>query len=64
MYTTIHDLYRPPLAAHRSITDSELAIVPGTSHALIIEKPGLCIRIILDFLTKDPAPTFMPIRRA
>ena len=52
------------LLLYRSITDSELAVVPGTSHALIIEKPGLCNQIILDFLTKDPAPTFMPIRRA
>jgi pimeloyl-ACP methyl ester carboxylesterase len=52
------------LLLYRSITDSELAVVPGTSHALIIEKPDLCNRIILDFLTKDPAPTFMPIRRA
>ena len=53
-----------PLRLYRGIPDSELAIVPGTSHALIIEKPDLCNRIILDFLTKDPAPTFMPMRRA
>jgi pimeloyl-ACP methyl ester carboxylesterase len=52
------------LLLYRGIPDSELAIVPGTSHALIIEKPDLCNRIILDFLTKDPIPTFMPIRRA
>jgi pimeloyl-ACP methyl ester carboxylesterase len=52
------------LLLYRGIPDSELAIVPGTSHALIIEKPDLCNRIILDFLTKDPTPTFMPIRRA
>lgn len=52
------------LLLYRSITDSELAVVPGTSHALIVEKPDLCNRIILDFLTKDPAATFMPIRRA
>jgi len=52
------------LLLYRGITDSELAVVPGTSHALIIEKPDLCNRIILDFLTKDPATTFMPIRRA
>ncbi|MGD0703057.1 MAG: alpha/beta hydrolase [Trebonia sp.] len=52
------------LLLYRGITDSELAVVPGTSHALIIEKPGLCNQIILDFLTKDPAPTFMPIRRS
>jgi pimeloyl-ACP methyl ester carboxylesterase len=52
------------LRLYRGIPDSELAIVPGTSHALIIEKPELCNRIILDFLTKDPVPTFMPMRRA
>jgi pimeloyl-ACP methyl ester carboxylesterase len=52
------------LVLYRSIPDSELAVVPGTSHALIIEKPDLCNRIILDFLTKDPAPTYMPVRRA
>jgi pimeloyl-ACP methyl ester carboxylesterase len=52
------------LQLYRGIPDSELAIAPGTSHTLIIEKPELCNRIILDFLTKDPAPTFMPIRRS
>jgi pimeloyl-ACP methyl ester carboxylesterase len=52
------------LLLYRNIPDSELAVVPGTSHALIIEKPSLCNQIILDFLTKDPAPTFMPVRRA
>lgn len=52
------------LRLYRGIPDSELAVVPGTSHALIIEKPDLCNRIILDFLTADPVPTFMPMRRA
>ncbi|HEY6787486.1 MAG TPA: alpha/beta hydrolase [Trebonia sp.] len=52
------------LLLYRGIPDSELAVVPGTSHALIIEKPDLCNRIILDFLARDPVPTFMPIRRA
>ena len=51
-------------AMYRGINGSELAIIPGTSHAVIIEKPGLCNEIILDFLTTDPAPTLMPIRRA
>jgi pimeloyl-ACP methyl ester carboxylesterase len=52
------------LDLYRGIADSELAIVPGTSHALVVEKPDLCNRIILDFLRQDPVPTFMPIRRA
>lgn len=51
-------------ALYRGIPGSELAVIPGTSHALIIEKPALCNEIILDFLTGDPVPTFMPIRRA
>jgi hypothetical protein len=38
--------------------------VPGTSHFLIQEKPGLCNRILVDFLTLDPAPTIAPVRRA
>jgi pimeloyl-ACP methyl ester carboxylesterase len=52
------------LAMYRAIPGSELAVVPGTSHILIIEKPELCNEIILDFLTKDPVTTFMPVRRA
>lgn len=51
------------LALYRGIADSELAVIPGTSHALIIEKPGLCNEVIVDFLTREPVPTYMPIRR-
>jgi pimeloyl-ACP methyl ester carboxylesterase len=49
---------------YRAIPASELAIVPGTSHAVPMEKPALVNTLILDFLTKDPAPTMFPIRRA
>jgi pimeloyl-ACP methyl ester carboxylesterase len=52
------------LAMYRGIPQAELAVVPGTSHALIIEKPALCNQIMIDFLTTDPVPTFMPLRRA
>jgi pimeloyl-ACP methyl ester carboxylesterase len=52
------------LALYRSIPDAELAVVPGTSHALIMEKPALCNQIMVEFLTTDPVPTFMPIRRS
>ncbi len=60
------DAIRPEhtLAMFRAIQDAELAIVPGTSHALIIEKPALCNQIMIDFLTTDPVPSLMPIRRA
>jgi len=49
---------------YRAIPDAELAVVPGTSHGLLVEKPALCNQLILDFLTTDPVPTMAPIRRA
>ncbi len=52
------------LSLYRALPNAELAIVPGTSHGLLVEKPGLCDAIILDFLSNDAAPTFAPIRRA
>jgi pimeloyl-ACP methyl ester carboxylesterase len=49
---------------YRSLPDAELAVVPGTSHGLLVEKPALCNLIITEFLTRDPVPTFAPILRA
>jgi len=49
---------------YRSLPAGELAVVPGTSHGLLAEKPDLCHVIITDFLTSDPVPTFAPIHRA
>ncbi len=49
---------------YRAIPNSELAVVPGTSHAHFMEKPSLVNRIVLDFLDNDPVPTMMPVRRA
>jgi pimeloyl-ACP methyl ester carboxylesterase len=49
---------------YRSLPRGEFAVVPGTSHGLPVEKPDLCNLLITDFLTKDPAQTFAPIRRA
>ncbi|MGB3369616.1 MAG: alpha/beta hydrolase [Rhodococcus sp. (in: high G+C Gram-positive bacteria)] len=43
---------------------AELAIVPGTSHGLLVEKPELCNALLLDFLVHDAVQTFAPIRRA
>lgn len=51
------------LDLYRGIPDAELAVVPGTSHVLILEKPDLVARLVLDFLTTDPVPTRVPIRR-
>jgi pimeloyl-ACP methyl ester carboxylesterase len=49
---------------YRALPNGELAVVPGTSHFLLQEKPALCNTIILDFLANDPASTVAPIRRA
>jgi pimeloyl-ACP methyl ester carboxylesterase len=52
------------LELYRALPEAELAVIPGTSHGLLVEKPGVCNTIVIDFLTNDPAPTFAPIRRA
>lgn len=52
------------VALYRAVPDAELAVVPGTSHALFVEKPDLVNRIVLDFLGNDPIPTMLPLRRA
>jgi pimeloyl-ACP methyl ester carboxylesterase len=51
-------------ATHEGIPDSELAIVPDTSHFLLQEKAALRNDIIVQFLTEDAVPTVAPIRRA
>lgn len=50
-------------ALYRALPDAELAVIPGTSHVLILEKPDLVGSMILDFLTREPIPTRAPIRR-
>lgn len=49
---------------YRSLPKGELAVIPGTSHGLLVEKPDLCNKIITDFFSLDPVETFAPIRRA
>jgi len=51
------------IALYRALPNAELAIVPGTSHGLLVEKPRLVNSIIIDFLTNDPIETYAPIRR-
>ena len=49
---------------YRGLPNAELAVIPGTSHGLLVEKPELCNAMIIEFLTTDPVPTYAPIRRA
>ncbi|MGH8983269.1 MAG: alpha/beta fold hydrolase [Acidimicrobiia bacterium] len=48
---------------YRALPNGELAVIPGTSHGLLVEKPDLCNTIMTDFLTTDAVPTIAPIRR-
>ena len=47
-----------------AIPNSEFAVVPGTSHALVWEKPAIVSRLALDFLESETVTTLLPIRRA
>ncbi len=47
-----------------ALPKAELAVVPGTSHFLTQEKPGLVNAIVLQFLLEEPVTTAVPIRRA
>jgi pimeloyl-ACP methyl ester carboxylesterase len=52
------------IALYRALPNAELAVMAGTSHGLLVEKPKLCNATIIDFLANDPVSTFAPIRRA
>jgi pimeloyl-ACP methyl ester carboxylesterase len=52
------------LALYGALPDAELAVIPGASHGLLVEKPALCDTIMLEFLTNEPVQTLAPIRRA
>jgi pimeloyl-ACP methyl ester carboxylesterase len=51
-------------ALFRGLPDAQLAIVPGTSHLLLREKPTVCFQLVFDFLTQPPARRLMPVSRA
>jgi pimeloyl-ACP methyl ester carboxylesterase len=40
-------------AVRRALPDSQLAVVPGTSHGLVMEKPHVVNQVILDFLADE-----------
>lgn len=53
------------VAMYESIPNSQLAIVPGTSHAVLKERTKDCVRLIRRFLTQRlPPQTRAPLRRA
>jgi pimeloyl-ACP methyl ester carboxylesterase len=53
------------LALFDSVPDSQLGMVPGASHMLLLEKPQVCNELMLAFLAETAAPaTLFPVRRA
>lgn len=51
------------IALYRSLPVGELAVIPGTSHLLLNEKPREITTVVRDFL-EAPTATHMPIRRS
>jgi pimeloyl-ACP methyl ester carboxylesterase len=51
------------VAMYRALPQAELAVVPHASHGVLVEKPGLCARLITDFHATDKPETVAPIRR-
>ncbi len=47
-------------AMRAAVQDGQLAIVPGASHGLPLEKPDLVARLIVDFLADRQVPKLMP----
>ena len=45
------------------VDHGQLAVVPGSSHALPMEKPDLFNQLVLDFITHPFAETLIPLRR-
>jgi pimeloyl-ACP methyl ester carboxylesterase len=45
-----------------TLPDAQLAVVPGTSHIAVMEKPNLVNRLILDFLSDQQPEKMMPLR--
>jgi pimeloyl-ACP methyl ester carboxylesterase len=41
-------------AMHSALPNAQLAVVPGTGHGLLADKPDLCNRMIIDFLAHLP----------
>jgi pimeloyl-ACP methyl ester carboxylesterase len=50
-------------ALARRVPEGQLAVVPGASHLVPMEKPDLYNQLVLDFTAHPVAETYMPLRR-
>lgn len=55
---------RHTIALYEALPQGQLAIVPGTSHLVPIEKPDLVNRLVVDFLDDGAVVSMLPMRRA
>jgi pimeloyl-ACP methyl ester carboxylesterase len=46
----------------RAVPDAQLAVVPGTSHAVVMEKPEVVNRLLADFFADEQVPRMMSLR--
>ncbi|EFQ81808.1 hydrolase, alpha/beta domain protein [Aeromicrobium marinum DSM 15272] len=49
---------------YQALPDGELAVVPRSTHAVIVEKPDLLVRLVRDFHDPDKGDGYVPLRRA
>jgi pimeloyl-ACP methyl ester carboxylesterase len=47
----------------RTVKNGQLAVVPGTSHVVPMERPDLFNQLVLEFTANPVAATLMPLRR-
>jgi pimeloyl-ACP methyl ester carboxylesterase len=52
------------ISLYESLPHGQLAIIPGASHLVAMEKPELVNQLILDFLAGGEPMTMFPLRRA
>jgi pimeloyl-ACP methyl ester carboxylesterase len=53
------------VALYEALPHGQLAVIPGTSHGVFMEKPDLVNRLVLDFVAEQGDPqTMLPVRRA
>jgi pimeloyl-ACP methyl ester carboxylesterase len=49
---------------YESLPHAQLAVIPGASHAVLLEKPALVAQIVRDYLIAPAAAeTYFPVRR-
>lgn len=51
-------------ALYRGLHDARLAVIPGASHLVPLERPAEVDRMILDHLAGGESETMMPVLRA